>query len=230
MQGAVCLGGSTLITSGELHHLYVRHHHPNRKTASELYAFARGTCGVLATGLLARGLILVLGAPTVWALACGDLMTTALLSMLTVLARRAEAGCALHSPGCQYRVYGSLQSVLWLTCAAVIGLRFEGVDVHTARGAECLLYLVGLGGRTVYLLRHLEAFVVDPLRQARLRQTWTSLGLLCMLLSLVSACQLAQAQLPGADWGTTIGHVVAALYLQRAVKPLKRQPKGASLH
>lgn len=228
-QGIACLVGSTLITSGELRHLYVRHHHPHRKTISELYAFARGTCGVLASGLLGRGLLLVLGAPVVWALACGDLMTTALLSMLTVLARRAEAGCALHSPACQYRVYGLLQTLLWLTCAAVVGLRFAGVDVHLARGTECLLYLVGLGTRTVYLLRHLEAFVVDPAHQMRLRQTWTSLGLLCGLLSLVSAFQLAQAQLPGADWGTTLCHVVAALYLQRAVRPLKHQPKGVML-
>lgn len=229
LQGAVCLGGSTLIASGELHHLYLRHHHPNRKTASDLYAFARGTCAVLGTGLLSRGLILVLGAPVVWALACGDLMTTTLLSMLTALTRRAEDSCALQSPVCQYRTYGSLQLLLWLSCIAVIGMRFQGIDVHLARGSECLLFLMGMGSRAVFLLRHLEAFMVDPEQKTRLRQTWTSLGLMCLLLCCVSAFQLAQAHLPGADWGTTACHVLAALYLQRAVKPLKRQPRGIAL-
>ena len=230
LQGAVCLGGSTLITSGELHHVYQRHHHPNRKTATELYTFARGTCAVLATGMLTRGLVLVLHAPIIWALVCGDLMTTTLLSMLTALARRAEDGCALLSPVCQRRTYTSLQLMLWLSCMAVMALRSQGIDVHVARGSECLLYLLGMGSRTVYLLRHLEAFVVDPERQARMRHTWQSLALMCLLLSAVSAFQLAQAQLPGADWGTSICHILAALYLQRAVKPLKRQPRGMSLH
>tara|TARA_B100000683_G_C12414538_1_gene525257 strand:+ start:108 stop:806 length:699 start_codon:yes stop_codon:yes gene_type:complete len=226
LQGGVCLGGSTLIVSGELRHLYLRHHHPNRKTTSELYTFARGTCTVLAAGLLARGLSLVLGVSVVWALVCGDLMTTALLSMLTALAHRAEESCALISPLCCHRLYRSLQTTLWATCAAVIGLRLDGIDVHLARGSECLLYLVSVGSRAVYLLRHLEAFMVDPQHQHRLRQTWQSLACLCFLLTLVSAFQVAQAQLPGADWGTTLCHVLAALYLQHAVKPLKRQPRA----
>jgi hypothetical protein len=229
MQGPVCLAGSTLIGSGELHHLYVRHHHPNRKTVTELYSFARATCWVLAVGLLVRGLILVLHQPEVWALACGDLMTTMLLSMLTVLARRAEEGCALYSLACQRRIYGMLQTVLWLSCATVIALRFDGVMVHMVRGTECLLYLLGLGGRAVYLFRHLEAFVVDPGHKARVRQTWKSLGTLCVLLGAVGLFQLAQAQLPGADWGTTLCHLVAALYLQHTVQPLKRLPRALVL-
>jgi hypothetical protein len=212
-----------LIASGELHHLYVRHHHPNRKVTSELYSFARATCGLLAVGMLIRGVVLVLGLPLVWALAAGDLMTTALLSMLARMTHRAEEGCALHSPVCRRRVYGMLQSVLWLSCVAVVALRVEGIAVHVVRGAECLLYLLGLGSRAVYLFRHLEAFVVDPLRQARVRQVWQSLATLCALLGAVGIFQLAQAQLPGADWGTTLCHLTAALYLQHAVQPLQRK-------
>ena len=222
--GPVCLAGASLIASGEVHHLYVRHHHPDRKVTSELYSFARSSCWLLAGGMLARGLVLVLNLPLVWALACGDLMTTVLLSMLGALTSRAEAGCALYSPSCQYYAYSALQALLWLSGIAVIALRFEGISVHTIRGSECLLYLLGFGGRAVYLFRHLEVFVVDPLRQSRVRTVWQSLATLCTLLGAVGIFQLAQTQMPGADWGTTLCHWAAALYLQQAVTPLHRKP------
>ena len=86
---------------------------------SELYSFARSSCWLLGCGMLARGLVLVLNLPLVWALACGDLMTTVLLSMLGALTYRAEAGCALYSSTCQYNVYSALQTVLWLSGIAV---------------------------------------------------------------------------------------------------------------
>ena len=236
--GCFVFGACLLL--GEFRHAWLRRAHPTRAVTTDLYFFARGTCGALATGMLLRGACLFISAPwsPVAALAVGDVMTTALLAMLLALAAQAEVSCALLPAGRVWRLYGALQAVLWLTCAGFVALRATTpqrhkapwvVDLHVARGIECLLYILAGGARAVHLFRHLEAYVVPPERKAYLRFVWRTLATLCGLLAAVAAAQTAEnalrpagADLPVADWGTTACHALAAVYLQLTVRPLRR--------
>ena len=242
-----CFIFGSLLLFGELRHAWLRRAHPARAVHTDLYTFARVACGVLAAGMLARGACLAAAPAAPWspvaALAVGDVMTTALLSTLLMLAAQAERSCFV-STARLWRVYGALQAVLWLTCAAFVALRAvektrsgrgpAGApwmrELHVARGIECLLYILAGGARAVHLFRHLEAYVVPPDRKRYLRFVWRTLATLCGLLAGVAAAQAAESavrfdHIPvEADWITTACHALAGLYLQLAVRPLRRPP------
>ena len=235
-----CLTSSALLLGGELRHLYLRHTHPERKTQSALYSYARATCGALTAGFFARGLALTLQAPLAVALVAGDVMTTALLSMLTAFARQAEQSCQLIPARKLAWLYLGLQGVLWGSCVALIALRLAPTlghvwyggyfPIHVARGVECLFYILVVGGRTIYLFRHLESFVVPTERKRQLRKVWTSLTVLCGVLAIVAVLQLLTPLTEyNVDWGTTVAHLVAGLYLQRTIRPIQRKIEAWSL-
>ena len=238
--GCFVFGGGLLL--GELRHAWLRRAHAARAVKTHLYYFARGACGTLAAGMLARGACLA-AAPAPWssaaALAVGDVMTTALLSALLALAAQAETSCALLAAGRIWRLYGALQAVLWLTCAGTVALRAAAAgpgpaaawvaELRVARSVECLLYILAGGARAVHLFRHLEAYVVPPERKAHLRAVWRTLATLCALLAAVAVSHIVENALRpagaplAADWGTTACHALAAAYLQLAVRPLRRE-------